>query len=53
MQNQPQQIPSHVSPDELNQMLHPPESFAAPPESLSVCCENYILYGGWGNESCR
>jgi hypothetical protein len=34
MQNQPQ-IPGHVSSDEYNQMLLPPESFAAQPESLT------------------
>ncbi|MFJ8258641.1 DUF2935 domain-containing protein [Peribacillus asahii] len=34
MQNQPQ-IPGHVSADEFNRMLLPPESFAAQPESLT------------------
>jgi len=34
MQNQPQ-IPGHVSADEFNRMLLPPESFAAKPESLT------------------
>jgi len=34
MQNQPQ-IPGHVSTDEFNRMLLPPESFAAKPESLT------------------
>lgn len=34
MQNQPQ-IPGHVSIDQYNQMLIPPESFAAKPESLT------------------
>ena len=35
MQNQPQSISSQGSQDELNLMLHPPEAFAAPPESLT------------------
>ena len=35
MQNQPHQIPGYVSSDEFNQMLLPPESFAAQPESLT------------------
>ena len=35
MQNQPQQIPSHVNSNEFNQMLLSPESFAARPESLT------------------
>ena len=34
MQNQPQ-IPGHVSADEFNRMLLPPESFAPKPESLT------------------
>lgn len=34
MQNQPQ-LPGHVSMDQFNQMLVPPESFAAKPESLT------------------
>lgn len=35
MQNQSHQIPGYVSSDEFNQMLLPPESFAAKPESLT------------------
>lgn len=35
MQNQPQGISSQVNPNELNQMLQPPESFAAQPEALA------------------
>lgn len=34
MQNQPQ-VPGHVTTDQFNQMLLPPESFAAKPESLT------------------
>ena len=35
MQNYPQQIPGHISSEEFNQMLLPPETFAAQPESLT------------------
>lgn len=35
MQNQPQGISSQVNPNGLNQMLQPPESFAAQPEALA------------------
>lgn len=34
MQNQPQ-LPGHISLGQFNQMLEPPELFAAKPESLT------------------